>query len=303
MNYRTFLTFDIIGGLLWGVGVTTLGYFLGQISFVKNNIEFILLGVVFVSVVPVLLRAEQGTSGRRRRRRCRSRSSRRSTSTATRSKPTRDALNRQAPAGGDGSFASAAVRRTNRPTRLPCTGAPFPDHADRRRHSRLVPGQADAVSLKTTRFVASFEGFLSCPYADPAGHATIGYGHLLHYGPPTRKDRKKWGCIGKARGLKMLRSDLDRAEAPAARPDQGSHGHAIDGHRADLFRLQSRPGRHRVSAGQGQRAAIRTSPGRFETGITTTPPATDAAVRRDHRQRQAVRTRRACRSDAARSST
>jgi membrane-associated protein len=53
MNYRTFLTFDIIGGLLWGVGVTTLGYFLGQITFVKNNIEFILIGVVLVSVVPV----------------------------------------------------------------------------------------------------------------------------------------------------------------------------------------------------------------------------------------------------------
>jgi membrane-associated protein len=54
MDYRTFLTFDIIGGLIWGVGVTTLGYFLGQITFVKNNIEFILLGVVFVSVVPVI---------------------------------------------------------------------------------------------------------------------------------------------------------------------------------------------------------------------------------------------------------
>jgi membrane-associated protein len=55
MNYRTFLTFDIIGGILWGVGVTTLGYFLGQVEFVKNNIELILLGVVFVSVVPIVI--------------------------------------------------------------------------------------------------------------------------------------------------------------------------------------------------------------------------------------------------------
>lgn len=77
----------------------------------------------------------------------------------------------------------------------------------------LVPGQADAVTLKTTRFVASFEGFLPCPYADPAGHATIGYGHLLHYGPPTRQDRRRWGCINKARGLNLLRRDLGRAEA------------------------------------------------------------------------------------------
>ncbi|MCC6755954.1 MAG: VTT domain-containing protein [Solirubrobacterales bacterium] len=55
MHYRTFLTYDIIGGVLWGAGVTTLGYFLGQISFVEKYIEFILIGVVAVSVIPVLL--------------------------------------------------------------------------------------------------------------------------------------------------------------------------------------------------------------------------------------------------------
>ncbi|MGA7396102.1 MAG: VTT domain-containing protein [Solirubrobacterales bacterium] len=55
MDYRTFLTFDIIGGILWGAGVTTLGYFLGQIQFVQDYIEFILLGVVAISVIPVVL--------------------------------------------------------------------------------------------------------------------------------------------------------------------------------------------------------------------------------------------------------
>lgn len=54
MHYRTFLTYDIIGGILWGAGVTTLGYFLGQIAFVEKYIEFILIGVVLVSVVPVV---------------------------------------------------------------------------------------------------------------------------------------------------------------------------------------------------------------------------------------------------------
>ncbi len=54
MNYRAFLTFDIIGGILWGAGVVTLGYFLGQIDFVEKYIEFILIGVVLVSVLPVL---------------------------------------------------------------------------------------------------------------------------------------------------------------------------------------------------------------------------------------------------------
>lgn len=77
----------------------------------------------------------------------------------------------------------------------------------------LVPQQAGAVSSFTTKFVASFEGFSSCVYADPAGHATIGYGRLLHYGPPTKKDRKKWGCITEKRALKMLRKDLSEYEA------------------------------------------------------------------------------------------
>ncbi|GAA0371764.1 MULTISPECIES: DedA family protein [Micromonospora] len=60
MNYRTFVIFNVIGGILWGTGVTVLGYFLGQIPFVKANIEFILIGIVGISVLPIaveLLRA------------------------------------------------------------------------------------------------------------------------------------------------------------------------------------------------------------------------------------------------------
>ncbi|MGK2933116.1 MAG: lysozyme [Solirubrobacterales bacterium] len=71
-----------------------------------------------------------------------------------------------------------------------------------------LPTQADAVTARTANFIAGFEGFVSCPYADPAGHATIGYGHLLHLGPPTKRDRRKWGCISEARGKKLLRRDL-----------------------------------------------------------------------------------------------
>jgi membrane-associated protein len=66
MQYGTFLTFNVIGGTLWGCGVTTLGYFLGRIAFVRENIEFILIGIVVVSVVPV---AVELLPGRRRSRR------------------------------------------------------------------------------------------------------------------------------------------------------------------------------------------------------------------------------------------
>jgi membrane-associated protein len=55
MRYRTFVTFNAIGGVMWGVGVTVLGYFLGQITFVKSNIELILVGVVGLSVLPIVI--------------------------------------------------------------------------------------------------------------------------------------------------------------------------------------------------------------------------------------------------------
>lgn len=61
MRYRTFVLYNVIGGVLWGVGVTLLGYFLGQIEFVKSNIEPILLGIVAISVIPVLVELRKAT--------------------------------------------------------------------------------------------------------------------------------------------------------------------------------------------------------------------------------------------------
>lgn len=55
MKYRSFFTFNIIGGVLWGAGVTLLGSWLGKIDFVKNNIEAILILIVLVSVVPIAI--------------------------------------------------------------------------------------------------------------------------------------------------------------------------------------------------------------------------------------------------------
>jgi membrane-associated protein len=55
MHYRTFVRYNIIGGLLWGAGVPLLGFFLGQIDVVKNNIEIAILAIVFISLLPVIL--------------------------------------------------------------------------------------------------------------------------------------------------------------------------------------------------------------------------------------------------------
>ncbi|MHB1067847.1 MAG: VTT domain-containing protein [Candidatus Nanopelagicales bacterium] len=54
MDFGRYALFSAIGGLLWAVGVTLAGYYLGNIPFVEQNIELILILVVFVSVVPMI---------------------------------------------------------------------------------------------------------------------------------------------------------------------------------------------------------------------------------------------------------
>ena len=53
MDRRRFFTYSFIGALLWATGVTLLGYFLGQIAFVRNHIEVMLILIVALSLVPV----------------------------------------------------------------------------------------------------------------------------------------------------------------------------------------------------------------------------------------------------------
>ncbi|WP_031041674.1 DedA family protein [Streptomyces sp. NRRL F-5650] len=55
MKYRTFLTYNVIGGVAWGTGVTLAGYWLGQIEFIRSNVEAILVLIVVVSVVPIAI--------------------------------------------------------------------------------------------------------------------------------------------------------------------------------------------------------------------------------------------------------
>jgi membrane-associated protein len=55
MHYRTFVVYNAVGAVVWGAGVTALGYFLGQIAFVRDNVEVILLLIVGVSVLPIVV--------------------------------------------------------------------------------------------------------------------------------------------------------------------------------------------------------------------------------------------------------
>jgi membrane-associated protein len=66
MKYRTFLTYNVIGGIAWGTGVTVAGYWLGQIDFIKKNVESILILIVLLSVVPIIVEYLRDRSQKKR---------------------------------------------------------------------------------------------------------------------------------------------------------------------------------------------------------------------------------------------
>jgi len=66
MRYPVFLAFDIVGGILWGAGMTLLGYFLGNVPFVKAHLELMILLIVFLSVLPGLTAVGRNVLQRRR---------------------------------------------------------------------------------------------------------------------------------------------------------------------------------------------------------------------------------------------
>jgi membrane-associated protein len=67
MDPRKYFTYSIIGGMAWATGVTLLGFWLGRIAFIRNHVELILIGIVALSVLPIVIEAVKAR-GRNRRR-------------------------------------------------------------------------------------------------------------------------------------------------------------------------------------------------------------------------------------------
>ena len=57
MHYRHFITFNVLGATLWAFGITWLGYFLGSFEWIRENIDTMILAIVFISVAPMLISA------------------------------------------------------------------------------------------------------------------------------------------------------------------------------------------------------------------------------------------------------
>lgn len=55
MNFSKYIGFCIGGAILWVLSMTLAGYFLGQIPIVKNNFEIVVLGIIFISVMPAVV--------------------------------------------------------------------------------------------------------------------------------------------------------------------------------------------------------------------------------------------------------
>ena len=55
MDVRRYVTYSLLGGVLWAAGVTALGFWLGQFAFVRDDVEFMLILIVLLSVLSIIV--------------------------------------------------------------------------------------------------------------------------------------------------------------------------------------------------------------------------------------------------------
>lgn len=55
MSYRNFLRYNVIGGISWVTGLTLLGYFFGNLEFVRKNFEIVIFGIIGISLLPMII--------------------------------------------------------------------------------------------------------------------------------------------------------------------------------------------------------------------------------------------------------
>ena len=55
MTYGYFATYNIVGGATWVMTFSLLGYFFGNLEFVKKNFEFVIVAIILISVVPMFI--------------------------------------------------------------------------------------------------------------------------------------------------------------------------------------------------------------------------------------------------------
>mgnify|MGYP001610083919 CR=1 FL=1 len=54
MHYRTFIFYNVIGGFIWVTSLIFAGYFFGQMPIIQENFEYAVIGIVFISLLPMI---------------------------------------------------------------------------------------------------------------------------------------------------------------------------------------------------------------------------------------------------------
>jgi membrane-associated protein len=60
MDFRRYAVYSVIGGVVWAGGLTLMGHWLGQVAVVRDHVELFVLGIVALSLVPVVIEVVRG---------------------------------------------------------------------------------------------------------------------------------------------------------------------------------------------------------------------------------------------------
>jgi membrane-associated protein len=60
MDFRRYVVHSVIGGIAWAAGVTLLGFWLGQVAVVRDHVELFIVGIVAISLIPVVVEVVRG---------------------------------------------------------------------------------------------------------------------------------------------------------------------------------------------------------------------------------------------------
>ena len=64
MPYPRFFGFSVLGTILWVGGLVTLGYFFGNVPFIKKNLSLLVVFIILLSLVPMIIGVVRSRFGR-----------------------------------------------------------------------------------------------------------------------------------------------------------------------------------------------------------------------------------------------